>query len=64
MYETMVKSIMLYGEIWRITERNKREATEMHTIWPSMRISWRKKVKNKKEWTKTPKLFLPKQIMK
>jgi hypothetical protein len=48
-YETMVKSIMLYDyKIWKLTERNSRalEATKMNTIRQFMRISQREKVRN------------------
>ena len=48
-YETLVKSILLYGcETWRLTERNKRklETTEMDAIRRAMRISRRDKIRN------------------
>lgn len=48
-YETLVKSSLIYGaETWRMTENNRRklEATEMDAFRRSLRVSRRDKIRN------------------
>ena len=48
-YNALIKSSLLYGsETWRLTENNKRrvEATEMHALRRSSRISRKEGIRN------------------